>query len=423
MRPPKKFNPVPFAYHQEVELEIATLTNMGQGLGRIDGWVVLVPFALPGEKIIARIYRNDKNFSEGDLVSVIEPSPNRVEPPCPLFGSCGGCQYQNLAYPEQLAWKQRQVAELLHHMARVDFPVEPIWPSPQQYHYRSKITPHFEQPRDGQIGEIGFLKTGRGRSLIDVPQCEIATPAINALLPKVRERVRENAKNYKKGATLLLREASGVVHTDHQATATETVCGQTLQFLAGDFFQNNPFILDDFVSHSISEARSDGSDFLVDAYCGSGLFALIAASQFKEVLGIEISESAVVRANANAARNGLGNCHFHAGTAQTIFAKVSFPPDKTAILIDPPRAGCDEAFLNQLFEFGPKTVVYVSCNPATQMRDLRHFIGKGYEIRKIQPFDLFPQTKHLECVITLWRTDRAEGLKNDEFAKLTESPE
>src|SRR6185503_15427526 len=120
-----------------------------------------VPFALPGELVRARVYRNDSNFSEADLVSVLRPSPHRVEPPCPLFGDCGGCQYQQLVYDEQLAWKRRQVGELLRHMAKVEFPVAPVIPSPREYGYRSKITPHFEPDRDGRIGPIGFLRQGR----------------------------------------------------------------------------------------------------------------------------------------------------------------------------------------------------------------------------------------------------------------------
>lgn len=400
LRPPKKFNPTPFAYHEEIELEVTTLTNMGQGLGRVDGWVVLVPFSLPGEMVIARIYRNDKNFSEGDLVRVLHPSPHRVAPRCALFGSCGGCQYQHLAYAEQLEWKRRQVAELLKHMGQLEFPVEPVIPSPQQYHYRSKITPHFERPREGVVEEIGFLRPGRGRALVDVERCEIATEPINTALKQVRADVRARAESFKKGATLLLRDASGVVHTDHGATATEEVCGKSLQFLAGNFFQNNPYILDSFVSYGIAQAIATGAEYLVDAYCGSGLFTLVGAADFKQVLGIEVNASAVARAKTNAARLGVGNCDFKTGFAESIFAEVTFPAEKTGVLIDPPRAGCDEAFLSQLFQYGPHAIVYVSCNPATQMRDLRHFTAQGYAPVRIQPFDLFPQTKHLECVIT-----------------------
>ena len=193
----KKFNDQPFAYHAEIELEIATLTNLGSGLGRVAlpgeteaKWVVMVPFTLPGERVRARVFRNHKNFSEGDLVEVLTPSPHRIAPPCPLFGRCGGCQYQHLAYAEQLAWKQRQVAELLQHMAGIEFPVSPVIASPREFGYRSKITPHFHPPRDPAIPPpIGFLRQGTRFDILDVPRCPIATEAINEKLPEVRARV------------------------------------------------------------------------------------------------------------------------------------------------------------------------------------------------------------------------------------------
>ena len=140
----KKFNDQPFAYHQEIDLEISTLTNLGLGLGRVlEGWVVMVPFTLPGERVRARVFRNNRNYSEADLVEILAPSPHRVAPRCPIYGKCGGCQYQHLSYPEQLAWKRRQVAELLEHLAGISFPVEPVIGSPREFGYRSKITPHF----------------------------------------------------------------------------------------------------------------------------------------------------------------------------------------------------------------------------------------------------------------------------------------
>ncbi len=401
-RPPKKFIPTPFSFHQEIELEIATLTNMGQGLGRLDGWVVMVAFALPGERVRARVFRNEKNFSEADLLEVLTPSVERIAPRCPLFGQCGGCQYQNLAYPAQLRWKRQQVAELLKHMAKVEYEVLPVIGSPVEYGYRSKITPHFEVPRDGgRVKEIGFLKAGRRYDLLDVAHCDIATDAINAALPAIREEVRGRSASFKKGATLLLRDTMEGVMTDHTALAHERVGTLEFEFLAGDFFQNNPFILEAFTSYAIKEARSGGARFLVDAYCGSGLFSLFGAREFEQVTGVEIAGSAVVRATGNAARNGLGNCRFIAASAEAIFAEIKTPAAETAVLIDPPRRGTDEVFLTQLFAFGPRTVVYVSCNPATQMRDLRLLLDAGYQLRKVQPFDLFPQTKHLECVITL----------------------
>jgi len=430
----KKFNDLPFPYHHELEMEIATLTNLGVGLGRVPlpapqvsgfspqvsppsgGWVVMVPFTLPGEKVRVRVYRNHKNYSEADLLAVLTPSPHRIVPKCPLFGSCGGCQYQHLAYAEQLVWKRQQVEELLKFMAGVEFPVKPVIGSPREFGYRSKITPHFRAGRANPPDEprlvgttrpteypIGFLKQGTHFDLVDVPHCDIATPEINAKLPEIRERTRQRlaAGEYKRDSTLLLRHAREGVVTDYDAVIHESVGALKLHFLARDFFQNNPFILPAFTGYVREQAAGCGAKFLVDAYCGSGLFALSCAPAFTRVTGIELSETSVKFATENAAANGIANATFRAGDAAQIFAGLDFPPADTAVVIDPPRKGCDGAFLGQLFAFGPRAVVYVSCDPATQMRDLKGFLATGYRLTAVQPFDLFPQTRHLECVITL----------------------
>ncbi len=539
----KRFNDHPFPYHAELELEISTLTNLGIGLGRValpnadcglriaespkapaaptatgvppanpqseirdpqspaaaggSGWVVMVPFALPGERVRVRIFRNHKNYSEADLVAVLTPAPERIAPRCPLFGTCGGCQYQNLAYTEQLRWKQRHVAELLRHMAKIEFPVNAVIPSPREFGYRSKLTPHFEcgarnadcgspQPANAQAAAgggssapdapsgvsntsaaagpsaqsafrnphsafpIGFLKAGSRFTLVDVPHCPIATEAINARLPALRASIREKAAagGYQRGATVLLRDALEGVTSDYEATITEEipfaapVAGRVeagpsativapsspppatatasapianrqstienpplrLRFLARDFFQNNPFILPAFTGYVREQAAASGARFLVDAYCGSGLFALSAAHRFARVAGVELSASSVRWAQDNAAANGIANASFLAADAAAIFAGLDFPAADTAVVIDPPRRGCDELFLRQLVAYGPRAIVYVSCDPATQMRDLALLQPAGYALTAVQPFDLFPQTRHLECVITLQKT-------------------
>ncbi|MFV1995110.1 MAG: class I SAM-dependent RNA methyltransferase [Verrucomicrobiales bacterium] len=399
---PRGFRPEPFSYHQQIELEISTLTNQGQGLGRIDNWVVLVPFALPGELVRARVYRNHKNYSEADLVEVLRRSPHRVEPRCPLFGECGGCQYQNFAYPEQLAWKLRQVGELLRHMAGIEAEVNQIISSPLEYGYRSKITPHFRKPRDGRISEIGFLRAGNRSRIVDVPACPIASPAINLAYGPLREKTRRSAASYRRGATLLLRDSRDHVETDPKQLVHEEVGEFVFEFVAGEFFQNNPHILPKFVEYVRDQASGAGDRFLVDAYCGSGLFCLSSASAFERAVGVEINEKAVAQAIRNAKINGVTNVAFLAGSADAIFRDIDFFSGETAVIIDPPRKGCDQAFLSQLIAFRPRTVVYVSCNPATQMRDLKPLLEDGnYRLETIQPFDLFPQTKHLECVMTL----------------------
>jgi 23S rRNA (uracil1939-C5)-methyltransferase/tRNA (uracil-5-)-methyltransferase len=157
------------------------------------------------------------------------------------------------------------------------------------------------------------------------------------------------------------------------------------------------------VDHVVAQAKASGATHLVDAYCGSGLFGLSAAASFQSVIGIEISETSVEKAKRNAESNGIINASFIAASAEHLFKDLSLAAAETVVIVDPPRAGCGEDFLRQLFQFGPKAVVYVSCNPPTQMRDLVMFQQAGYDLDLVQPFDLFPQTRHLECVMTLSR--------------------
>ncbi len=400
---PKKFKAEPYEWHQEVELEIVALSNLGAGIAKPNDWVVFVPFALPGEKIRARVWRNEGNCSHADLLEVLVPSPDRIEPHCPHFGTCGGCQYQHLPYEKQLEWKTRQVRELLEHMVGVEAEVQPTIASPKQWNYRSKITPHFQRPTPGEDFPIGFLEFNRRTRLVDVYHCPIAMDEINEALQPIRDETRRNAATFKKGATLLLRATEGRVETDHRAPVAEAVGDLKFNFLAGDFFQNNPFILESFTGHAAEQASGPGQKYLLDAYCGSGLFGLTLAKNFEQVVGIELSETSADWARRNALTNGIENATFIAASAENLFADITFNPGETSVLIDPPRKGCSNDFLNQLFAFGPSRVVYVSCNPATQMRDLKEFLNAGYQIECIQPFDLFPQTRHLECVITLSR--------------------
>lgn len=405
IRIPKGFRPEPFAYHEEIELKIDTLTNMGQGLGRHDGWVIMVRFALPGERIRARVYRNDKNFSEADLVEVLEPSPHRIKAPCPVFGQCGGCQYQHFDYESQLEWKTRQVKELLQHMVGIETDVLPAIPSPKQYGYRSKLTPHFPKPKKDKPLQIGFLRQGSRSSYVEIERCPLISDEMNERLSEVREQTKRKQleKPFKKGATLLLREHADGVTTDPKAIIRERVGDIVFSFPAGEFFQNNPSILEAFTTYVASEASSNGSRYLVDAYCGSGLFCLTAAHRFEQAVGIEVSEFSVQYAVKNAEANQIENARFVLGDAASIFDQIDFQGSESSVIIDPPRKGSNEEFLSQLIAFAPRKVVYVSCNPATQMRDLRVLIDGGYAIETVQPFDLFPQTKHLECIVTLSR--------------------
>ena len=400
--PPKGFRSGPYEYHEETIIDINNLTNTGLGVGRDEeNWVIFVPYCIPGERVKARIFRNHKNHSEADLVEILSPSQYRVVPSCKYFGKCGGCQYQHIEYDEQLKWKKQQVIELLKFMAETDAPVNDIISSPVKYNYRSKITPHFNKPKNGEIGPIGFQQFGR-RSLIDIEFCKIAKEDINNTLKDIRHDILNRSLSYKKGATILIRsDHQKKIHTKADSIAEEMVGRVKFNFPAGSFFQNNPYILEKFTDHVRREAKSNHSRFLVDAYCGAGLFALTSAKSFDEVTGIEISDDSILWAKKNLKETKIKNVNYISGKLENLFSDIEYSSNETSVIIDPPRKGCSEDFLIQLFKFKPRKVIYVSCNPATQMRDLKLFIKNGYELKRTQPFDLFPQTRHLECIMTL----------------------
>ena len=243
---PQGFDAFPFAYHEELTLQIESLTNMGDGVARVEldadsRWVVFVPYVLPGELVRARVYRNDRGHSRADLLEVLKPSAARVKPACSLFGVCGGCQYQHLEYSEQLSWKRQQVSDFLTRIGGldptlVDGVLQPTQGSPKQLHYRSKITPHWSVPKavydddNDDYHAIGFLATTNRSKMVDVSACALATDKINAALPAARERLRESLKRGAKRreartGTLLLRDVKEGIVTEEDAEVTEVVNG------------------------------------------------------------------------------------------------------------------------------------------------------------------------------------------------------
>lgn len=397
----------------QTDVDISALDDLGRGLGHaagveLEGLMVRVPFTLPGERVQVRVWRRDARSGEADadLLEVIAPSPARVAPGCPLFGTCGGCQFQHASYPSQLEWKTSLVRRQLH-AAGLPLDVAPCEPSPRTYGYRSKITPHHDHVRAERPLTIGFLKIGRRHEVVDVERCPLATDGINAALPKLRAQITAAAAGRRKGASFLIREAASGVTSDPDARVTERVGAVSLEFFAREFFQNNPFLLPRMVDFVVESAAATGATRLVDTYSGSGLFALAAAARFQDVVGVEVSAGAVAAARENAARNGLSHVHFVQADSARVFAALS--PDataaagETAVIVDPPRKGCGDAFLSQLVAFGPRAIVYVSCSPESLARDLARLLAAGYQATALQPFDMFPQTRHVECVAVLKR--------------------
>lgn len=407
----KSFIPYPFTKNEELLLKVDSLSNLGHGVARIDhtpeqgepvkDWVVFIPFALPGESVKVKVTHNAKKNSIAEIVEVVTPSEHRIEPTCKHFFYCGGCQYQHLNYTKQMEYQTEQISEMLQRMACVEHPVNSAISSPKIWNYRSKITPHYKKPERGKIGAIGFHHHSDKNQIIDIHSCAIAMDEINQALPAIKKRVQGNARTYHSDGQLLLRTNNGNVETSETSIIEEKVGDISFYFLAGDFFQNNPFILEAFTNYVAKEAARPHLKYLVDAYCGCGLFSLCLAKHFEQVAGVEVSKTSTDWARHNAKLNEIENAIFLDESAEHIFDHIEFNAHETAMVIDPPRAGCNQDFLDQLFRFKPNRIVYVSCDPATQMRDLKSFLAENYQIEAIQPFDLFPHTRHLECVITL----------------------
>ncbi|CAK5282001.1 unnamed protein product [Mycena citricolor] len=441
----------PLAYHAEVDVEVKAISSTGSAVGVVLGsavpWAVIVPFSLPGEIVRAKIYRNARMHSFGDFKEVVKPNlewrdDSRVQ--CQYFAKCGGCQYQMLSYEKQLELKRDVVVKAYQNFSGLEQSTLPTigttMPSPEQYNYRTKLTPHFEAPNSKQRKEqdnrqsdterpdwfrIGFNESGSQR-VIDIEDCPIATSVIRETLPAVRENAIKKLFTYKKGVSLILRDSlplstdkdadpeTHICVTDHKGTVREKVGPWIFEYPNGSFFQNNngvlPF-LTDYVQTQIFSDAGKRPTHLIDAYCGSGLFAITLSPHFERVAGIELSTESIRAATRNAQLNSLpsSKISFRAGDAGDIFQVIGdFPPEDSVLLIDPPRKGTDESFIKQMLMLRPRTVVYVSCNVHTQARDIGMMLrgseadGKRrYVLESLRGFDLFPQTAHVESVAVL----------------------
>jgi tRNA/tmRNA/rRNA uracil-C5-methylase (TrmA/RlmC/RlmD family) len=365
-----------------VELTVDDLAFGGEGVGRVAGFAVFVPFTIPGERVEAEILGVEKNLARARLVRVLAAADGRVAPRCALFGACGGCQYQHLEYAAQLRWKRKQVADLMQRLG--GFPPEvvtPVIPCPAPYGYRNRIMVRAQHHRREERMVIGYLRAA-SREVVDVPHCPIAEPELNAQLARLRERRPERG-----GLKYVLRLAPAGWEVPPDS-----------------FFQNNFHLLPRLVETVRAALREAGVRHLVDAYCGVGFFALEAAAEVALFAGVEIDARAIRAARANAARRGVTNGEFVAGPAEDWLPALlqKFPPARTAVMVDPPRVGCAPSLLAALRATRPAQVLYVSCHPATLARDLRR-LGEdaAYTLRRVTPLDMFPQTQHVECVADL----------------------
>lgn len=406
------------------ELTIADLALGGDGVGRLpDGRTVFVPFTIPGETVRAAILSEHNRFCRGDALEILCPSPDRVAaPPCPLFGRCGGCQYQHLAYPAQVAAKTAQLRETLVRLGGfADLPAPAaVVRSPQEFGYRNKLRlePVLRLPLKKFITDsvdYGFCGLDN-TTVLPVTACPLAMPTLNELLPVARQsgEAEQNARRREPFPLTLRQPAVGeaVFYFGRGPRETiyveERVCGRSVSAPLAGFWQVNPAVAAEMIAVLQAwEKDAPPPGVLVDAYAGAGVFSLALGARAARRVVIEAEPASVTAARRNHAAWGMADgTEFITGNTETRLplwlAKTK--PQDAVVVLDPPRGGCDPAVLRALREHPPRRLFYVSCHPATLARDLRSLCnnpGAPYRLRRFALFDMFPQTAHFETAVEL----------------------
>jgi tRNA/tmRNA/rRNA uracil-C5-methylase (TrmA/RlmC/RlmD family) len=380
--------PVP-APGDKVRLTIEDIAFGGEGVARLNDFVVFVPLVAPGETVEAEIVEVKKRFGRARLLQVLEASPERVEAPCRYFGECGGCQYQHLAYGAQLRIKHKQVSDLFARVGGLGAGVVgAVVPCPRPFGYRNRLMIRSQWDKFKQALKIGFLRA-ESRLVVEVEECKIAEPALNEEIARVRRHPPP-----KGGLKVVLR-----------------VAAEGWEVPPDSFFQTNFFLLPELVETVRGCWREGGARFLIDAYCGVGFFSVELADLVEEFVGVELDRAAIQAARRNAAARGRSNGQYLAGDTEELLPRLlgRFEARETAVILDPPRTGCPARVLEALRRLGPRQVLYVSCHPATLARDLNVLCaGNVFEVAKVIPLDMFPQTQHVECVADVrWKAPAA----------------
>jgi tRNA/tmRNA/rRNA uracil-C5-methylase (TrmA/RlmC/RlmD family) len=367
---------------QRLTLDITDLAFGGEGVGRVDDFVVFVPFTAPGDRVEAKLIEVKKSFGRAELVRVLQASSERTEPRCRYFGECGGCQYQHLQYDAQLRWKHHQIGELFRRIGGFDPSlVREVVPCPAPYGYRNRILVRSQWNKPAQRLNLGFVRADCGL-VCDIESCAIAEPALN-------DGIRAWRRNPppKGGIKTVLR-----------------IPPDGWEVPENSFFQNNFHLLPALVEGVRSRLVDSGARHLVDAYCGVGFFSIELADAVDSFVGVELDAPAIRAARRNLETRGLKNGSYVAGDTDQLLPSLlaKMDPARTAVLLDPPRVGCRPPSLEVLRRTGPGQILYVSCHPATLARDLKILCAdERYRLVEVRPFDMFPQTQHVECVADL----------------------
>lgn len=450
----------PVKVGHKVTLTITGITHAAEGVGKYQGYTIFVPDALPGDEVEAKVISTQKQYGRALLTRIEKPSQDRVMPPCRYYAECGGCQLMHASYEAQLRYKEEQVTAALTRLGGLgDISVRPIMGMVQPYGYRNKAL----FPVGVQEGRLvaGCYKR-RSHSIVDIDTCLIEHSAISAaFVAAKRLAAKHHLSIYDEttaagllrhilvrhsfatketmvvfvinghvlpGGELIASElmaelpqvvsvqfninrARGNVILGHETILLggrdhliEHLAGLKFKVSANSFFQVNPVQTEQLYSKAIEFAACGSSSHLYDLYCGVGTMALIMAQSAHHVTGIEVVPAAVEDAIANAELNNITNATFLTGTAEELLpTRLATGERPDIIVIDPPRAGCDESLLRTLATAAPSRLVYVSCNPATLARDLKHLNAHGFTVVEVQPVDMFPHTAHVETVVCLNR--------------------
>jgi 23S rRNA (uracil1939-C5)-methyltransferase len=451
----------PVKMQEEVELQVDSLAYGGNGVARLDGFVVFVRGGLPGDRVRARVTKVKRGFAEALATDVLQPSPNRVEAPCAHYPVCGGCRFQDLDYALQVAAKEDQVRDALKRIGGIaEPPLEPILPADSPFFYRNKMEYSFTQRPEGPA--LGFHKAGRWDEVLEIEKCWLTTDLGNSIRNAVRDWAREeNLVAYDQAehtgylrhlvvregrntgqALVVLVTASGEkfergyfvevlnrfpevrsIHwavNDTPAEVTnlpstllwgedaieEELLGLRFRIRPNAFLQTNTEMAEKLYGIAIEYAALTGTETVYDLYCGTGTIGISMARNALTVWGVEISEESVACALENLELNSIGNAAFFAGNVgQSLeeLAERAGSPD--VVVVDPPRAGLAGKALKRTGALGAERIVYVSCNPTTLASDVKVLRAEhGYELARVRPVDMFPHTPHVEAVALLTRT-------------------
>lgn len=390
-----------YALGDELELKIEKIVPRGLGLAFAEGLTVFVPLSAGGDRVRVRIVDLKKRTAFGEIVEVLEPSPVRVVPPCPYFGTCGGCDFQQLSYEAQLRAKVDIVKDCLTRIGKIELDGDiRIIPSPQPLNYRSRANWHGD--RDSK--KLGYF--GRySHDVIDVETCPILTEPLQAELTRLRSTLEWSAVW---NQIFEIDAASGdngkiSVHSSELVEPLSetmvTAQGEKYFFSAQSFFQANQLLVDELIDAALGKSNGDKA---LDLYCGVGLFSIPIARRFAQVIGVEGSSDAISFARRNAEAAGLENVSFVSRSVgeylrSTELAGTDF------VLLDPPRSGTEKDVIGDIIRLKPNEIAYVSCEPSILARDLVALLGGGYRILAIAALDMFPQTHHVETVVRLIR--------------------